>query len=77
MVKEERLTAARLEVGCRNERGRCFTRHTSCALPDASADREEASRVESADFLTAEQKRDIFCNNAARFLRLDEKGYPQ
>jgi predicted TIM-barrel fold metal-dependent hydrolase len=28
--------------------------------------------VESADFLTAEQKRDIFYNNAARFLRLDE-----
>lgn len=28
--------------------------------------------VESADFLTAAQKRDIFYNNAARFLRLDE-----
>jgi uncharacterized protein len=27
--------------------------------------------VESADFLTADQKRDIFYNNAARFLRLD------
>jgi predicted TIM-barrel fold metal-dependent hydrolase len=27
--------------------------------------------VESADFLTAEQKRDIFYNNAVRFLRLD------
>ncbi len=26
-----------------------------------------------ADFLTAEQKRDIFYNNAARFLRLDQK----
>jgi predicted TIM-barrel fold metal-dependent hydrolase len=26
--------------------------------------------VESADFLTASQKRDIFYNNAARFLRL-------
>ena len=26
--------------------------------------------VESADFLTARQKRDIFYNNAARFLRL-------
>ncbi len=26
--------------------------------------------IESADFLTAEQKRDIFYNNAARFLRL-------
>jgi hypothetical protein len=29
--------------------------------------------VESADFLTEEQKRDIFYNNAARFLRLDKK----
>ena len=29
--------------------------------------------IESADFLTVEQKRDIFYNNAARFLRLDEK----
>jgi uncharacterized protein len=29
--------------------------------------------IESADFLTAEQKRDIFYNNAARFLRLDQK----
>lgn len=27
--------------------------------------------IESADFLTEEQKRDIFCRNAARFLRLD------
>ena len=27
--------------------------------------------IESASFLTAEQKRDIFYNNAARFLRLD------
>jgi predicted TIM-barrel fold metal-dependent hydrolase len=27
--------------------------------------------IESARFLTAEQKRDIFCRNAARFLRLD------
>jgi len=27
--------------------------------------------IESADYLTAEQKRDIFYNNAARFLRLD------
>lgn len=27
--------------------------------------------IESASFLTARQKRDIFCNNAARFLRLD------
>jgi predicted TIM-barrel fold metal-dependent hydrolase len=29
--------------------------------------------VESADFLSAEQKRDIFYNNAARFLRLDDR----
>ncbi len=29
--------------------------------------------IESADFLTAEQKRDIFYNNAARFLRIEEK----
>lgn len=28
--------------------------------------------IEQAPFLTAEQKRDIFYNNAARFLRLDE-----
>ena len=29
--------------------------------------------IESADFLSPEQKRDIFCNNAARFLRLEER----
>ncbi len=29
--------------------------------------------VEAAKFLTTEQKRDIFCRNAARFLRLDPK----
>lgn len=28
--------------------------------------------VESADYLSPEQKRDIFCLNAARFLRLDK-----
>ena len=27
--------------------------------------------IESADFLTAEQKRDILYNNSARFIRLD------
>ena len=27
--------------------------------------------IESADFLTDEQRRDIFYNNAARFLRLN------
>jgi uncharacterized protein len=31
------------------------------------------ARIESAPFLTAEQKRDIFYNNAARFLRLSEE----
>jgi len=31
-------------------------------------------RIESATYLTAEQKRDIFYNNAARFLRLDANG---
>ncbi len=30
-------------------------------------------RVEGADFLSAEQKRDIFYNNAARFFRLSEE----
>ena len=29
--------------------------------------------IESASFLTPEQKRDIFYNNAARFLRLGEE----
>ena len=29
--------------------------------------------IESATFLTAQQKRDIFYNNAARFLRLEKK----
>jgi uncharacterized protein len=33
--------------------------------------------IESADFLTEAQKRDILYNNAARFLRLDEKGKSQ
>ncbi len=31
------------------------------------------SIIQNADFLTAEQKRDILYNNAARFLRLDSK----
>jgi hypothetical protein len=30
------------------------------------------ARIEAAPFLTAEQKRDILYDNAARFLRLDE-----
>jgi predicted TIM-barrel fold metal-dependent hydrolase len=30
--------------------------------------------IETADFLTPEQKRDIFYNNAVRFLRPDGKG---
>jgi predicted TIM-barrel fold metal-dependent hydrolase len=29
--------------------------------------------IESASFLTAEQKADIFYNNAARFLRLSDE----
>ncbi len=29
--------------------------------------------IETADFLNEEQKRDIFYNNAARFLRLSEE----
>jgi hypothetical protein len=29
--------------------------------------------IQSAPFLTAEEKRDIFYNNAARFLRLDKQ----
>ncbi|MGI8735029.1 MAG: amidohydrolase family protein [Pyrinomonadaceae bacterium] len=33
--------------------------------------------IESASFLTEEQKRDIFYNNAVRFLRLDEKKLEQ
>jgi predicted TIM-barrel fold metal-dependent hydrolase len=33
--------------------------------------------IETADFLTPAQKRDIFYNNAAHFLRLDAKGHPQ
>jgi uncharacterized protein len=33
--------------------------------------------IQSADFLTEEQKRDIFYNNTARFLRLDEKNPPR
>jgi len=31
-------------------------------------------RIQSATYLTNEQKRDIFYNNAARFLRLDANG---
>ena len=34
--------------------------------------KEAIDTLESADFLTEEQKRDIFYNNAVRFLRLDE-----
>jgi uncharacterized protein len=33
--------------------------------------------IESADFLSEAQKRDILYNNAVRFLRLDEKGQSQ
>ena len=38
--KFDRRAAGR--ASCRNEQGRCFTRHTGCALPDAPANREEA-----------------------------------
>ena len=34
--------------------------------------REGIDAILAADFLTAEQKADILCENAARFLRLDE-----
>lgn len=34
---------------------------------------EGVSAILEADFLTEQQKRDILCNNAARFLRLDEE----
>ena len=30
--------------------------------------------IESAEFLSTEQKRDLFYNNAARFLRLEQQG---
>ena len=32
--------------------------------------------IESAGFLTEQQKEDIFYNNAARFLRLEQSGTP-
>jgi hypothetical protein len=35
---------------------------------------EQDTSVDAAPFLTAEQKRDIFYNNAARFLRLNKDG---
>jgi len=31
--------------------------------------------IQSADFLTEEQKRDIFYNNAVRFLKLEEENF--
>ena len=39
--------------------------------PDVIATAIEA--IETADFLTSQQKRNIFFNNAARFLELDRK----
>lgn len=39
--------------------------------PDTISD-DEIDAIESAPFLSGEQKRDIFYNNAARFLRLSE-----
>ena len=43
--------------------------------PDAL--RIAIENVESADFLTPKQKRDIFYHNAARFLRLPPNGVPE
>ena len=34
---------------------------------------QAVERIESASFLTDKQKRDIFYNNAARFLRLPDE----
>jgi predicted TIM-barrel fold metal-dependent hydrolase len=34
---------------------------------------EAIEAIEEADYLTAEQKRDILYNNAAQFLRLEER----
>jgi predicted TIM-barrel fold metal-dependent hydrolase len=45
------------------------------AYPDAL--RIAIEHVESADFLTPAQKRDIFYNNAVRFLRLPPNGVPR
>jgi predicted TIM-barrel fold metal-dependent hydrolase len=41
------------------------------SLPDAIG--MAIASIESADFLTEEQKRDILYNNAARFLRLGSR----
>jgi len=38
-----------------------------------AASRAAVRSIEEAPFLTLEQKRDIFYNNAARFLRLSPK----
>ncbi len=35
------------------------------------------SVIQNADYLTPQQKRDILYNNAARFLRIDQKGTQQ
>jgi predicted TIM-barrel fold metal-dependent hydrolase len=45
------------------------------SYPDAL--RIAIENVESADFLTPAQKRDIFYNNAVRFLRLPPNGVPE
>ena len=63
---------------------RRLMQHTDCGIPkrlmfgsDQMRWPESIGRaiagIESADFLTAEEKRDIFYNNAARFLRLDTR----
>jgi len=61
---------------------RRLMQHTECGLPKRlmfgsdqmiwpEAIGMAIEGIESADFLTEDQKRDIFCGNAARFLRLD------
>lgn len=61
---------------------RALMQHTDCGLPKRlmfgsdqmvwpEAIGMAIEGIESANFLTKEQKRDIFCGNAARFLRLE------
>lgn len=63
---------------------RRLMQHTECGMPKRllfgsdqmiwpEAIGVAVENIESADFLTAEQKRDIFYNNAARFLRLSSE----
>lgn len=61
---------------------KALMQHTECGLPKRvmfgsdqmvwpEAIGVAIDNIETADFLTADQKRDIFCRNAARFLRLE------